>query len=126
MTLNLTTGVAANLLDTLDLVGAVPAECAGPAGVVQQMQSVSKQMAQFSSNFYVIVMQEGIKSFQREDPTGKFGSRFYINFIMTTSMTFLSPVIAVAIQLTEILSASGMSLEDLLVEMDVSISCLCE
>ena len=95
-------GVAANLLDTLDLVGAVPAECAGAAGVVQQMQSVSKQMAQFSSNFYVIVMQEGIKSFQREDPT----------------------VIAVAIQLTEILSAAGMSLEDLLVEIDVSISCL--
>ena len=119
--------MAANLLDTLDLVGAVPAECAGPAGVVQQMQSVSKQMAQFSSNFYVIVMQEGIKSFQREDPTGKFGSLFYFNFIMTTtSLTFLSPVIAVAIQLTEILSASGMSLEDLLVEMDVSISCLCE
>ena len=63
-------GVAANLLDTLDLVGAVPEECAGSASVVQQMQSVSKQMAQFSSNFYVIVMQEGIKSFQREDPTG--------------------------------------------------------
>ena len=63
-------GVAANLLDTLDLVGAVPADCAGAAGVVQQMQNVSKQMAQFSSNFYVIVMQEGIKSFQREDPTG--------------------------------------------------------
>ena len=35
-------------------------------------------------------------------------------------------MIGVAIQLTEILSSPGMSLEDLLMEMDVSISCLCK
>ena len=63
-------GVAANLLDTLGLVGAVPDDCKA-AGLVQQMQNVSKQMTQFCSNFYVIVMQEGLKSFQREEPTGK-------------------------------------------------------
>jgi PI-3-kinase-related kinase SMG-1 len=66
-------GVASNLLDTMDLVGAMPADseaAAMAAEAFQQQQKVSKQIAQFSSNFYVIIMQEGLKSFQKEDQSG--------------------------------------------------------
>ena len=63
-------GQVSQLLDTMDLLGILPAEMSG-VQCLYKLQAVVAQLHNFNNSFFVIVMPEGIKSFQKEDQSGE-------------------------------------------------------
>lgn len=60
------------------------------------MDQVVKQLQTLSGSFFAIIMQEGIKSFQREEPT----------------------TLGVAFQLNDMIGSAGISLQELIQELE--------
>lgn len=91
-------GIAIQTLDLMDFYGLLGqndtrVEC------IQKLGGVVKALQHFNSSYFGIVLQEGLKSFTREEPT----------------------VLAIAEQLDVFIGEVGMPLEDLAQELDVSI-----
>ena len=63
-------GVAAGLADAMEMMGAMQ-QAYPSVEAIQAEQKVMRQLAQFTSNFFTIVMPEGLKNFQKEEQTGK-------------------------------------------------------
>lgn len=73
-------GLTAQVLDAMDFLGLAPptggagtddSPLAAAGRAVYKLQAVIKQLQHFNSSFFGIVLPEGIKAFQNEDPTGK-------------------------------------------------------
>ena len=65
-------GLVVQVLDTMDFLGVLPSNLVA-AQCLFKLNGVTKQLHHFNSSFFGIILQEGLKSFQREDPTGEWG-----------------------------------------------------
>ncbi len=63
-------GQISQIFDAMDFLGLYPNDI--PSGkVLYKLQGVFKQLQHFNTSFFGIVLPEGLKSFQSEDPSGK-------------------------------------------------------
>ncbi len=63
-------GQISQIFDAMDFLGLYPNDI--PSGkVLYKLQGAFKQLQHFNTSFFGIVLPEGLKSFQSEDPSGK-------------------------------------------------------
>ncbi len=64
-------GEVVHVLDALDFLGLSTTDFNEEVQVLRKLLEVVKQLQHFNASFFGIILQEGIKLFQREDTTGK-------------------------------------------------------
>ena len=97
-------GLASQFLDILDFLG-VFTKSSGNDSMSNLLKchhhshNAIKQLQNLNSSFFVVILQEGLKCFLREDPS----------------------IITVALELNKIVSSVGISVEEAIEELDVQI-----
>ncbi len=62
-------GLITQILDAMDILGLYPHGSVS-GNVLHKLHAVIKQLQHFNTSFFGIVLPEGLKSFQNEDPSG--------------------------------------------------------
>ena len=115
-------GQISQIFDAMDFLGLYPNDI--PSGkVLYKLQGAFKQLQHFNTSFFGIVLPEGLKSFQSEDPSGKDSLHVFVFHQCLLNSYFFGffAVDSLAMELTEIVNEAGLSLEELIQELQVEV-----